>query len=511
MANSLFQDPNDIPSDQGLIGNLLAQYAAYPPDTSAPLSPIEQQMMGMTGPNQPVSGLGPVFAPPPAPAPQPAAPAQPQASPIAVGNYQMPRVGPAAAFQLPAGDLDPETGEHVAPQAATAPAAMPNLGPPASQPGFDTFRQNLRHGGGLFGSIEAGITGKRNDPYGEAQAQQAQKLQQTYQALIAAGVPQKQATLMLTAGLDSDVSKALIPQYLGKDKTKFVQLKDGLGGDHPAFVNEDAQTINGQPIAVYNKQNAPDNSAGLGDMSLTGNDYLNSIPSKERGIVKAMVEGRQPMPSSFALAKPYWQNMIAAANNVDPSFDGTNWGARVKGMTSFKSGADAGTVRSANQVLGHISDLTDKADALHNTSYPLANWVGNNINAAMGGDASNNWVTQAHAVADELSAFMKGAGHSSDTEIQQWKESLSPNMSPQQQRGAIKTLMGIYDHALSALEDKRTGAIGPVAAEKLGPLVTPAGQAAMDKVRQWAVGSAPGATPVDRSAVEAEMKRRGLL
>jgi hypothetical protein len=123
----------------------------------------------------------------------------------------------------------------------------------------------------------------------------------------------------------------------------------------------------------------------------------------------------------------------------------------------------------------------------------LANWVGNQFYQATGGDASNNWVTQAHAVADELSSFMKGAGHSSDTEIQQWKESLSPNMSPQQQRGAIKTLMGIYDHALSALEDKRTGAIGSVAAEKMGPLVTPSGQSAMDKVRKWAAGSAPGA------------------
>jgi hypothetical protein len=109
---------------------------------------------------------------------------------------------------------------------------------------------------------------------------------------------------------------------------------------------------------------------------------------------------------------------------------------------------------------------------------------------------------------------MKGAGHSSDAEISQWKDSLSPNMSPQQQKGAIKTLMGIYDHALQALEDKRTGAIGSVAAERMGPLVTAAGQSAMDKVRKWSAGPAtPAATSTlpDKSAVEAEMKRRGLL
>jgi hypothetical protein len=73
-------------------------------------------------------------------------------------------------------------------------------------------------------------------------------------------------------------------------------------------------------------------------------------------------------------------------------------------------------------------------------------------------------------------------------------------MSPQQQRGAISTLMGIYDHALSALEDKRTGAIGPAAATKLGPLLSADGQAAMDKIKKWAAGessssAAPSALP----------------
>jgi hypothetical protein len=328
-------------------------------------------------------------------------------------------------------------------------------------------------------------------------------LQKQADALVTLGVPLKAAQFVTIAGLNSEAVKPILVRYLGKDKTKFVQLKDGLGGDHPAFVNEDEQTINGQPIADYNKRNASTDGGGaLGDMTKSGAEYLATIPPKERGIVQAMVEGRQAPPSSFALGKQYWQNMIAAANNVDPSFDQTSWPARVTGMKSFRSGADAGTVRSANQVLGHISDLTDKADELHNGDYPSWNYVKNAWDSQMGSDAANNWTTQAHAVADELSAFMKGAGHSSDTEIQQWKESLSPNMSPQQQRGAIKTLMGIYDHALSALEDKRTGAVGSVAAQKMGPLVTAAGQAAMDKVKKWAAGSAPGAGNTTKSGVQ---------
>jgi hypothetical protein len=396
-----------------------------------------------------------------------------QAQPIAVGNnYQMPRIGGADQFTL---NAQPTQGQSTDISAQSrSPQAEPDQPlPPAF--GGTSYLERLNAGGGLIGSLLGDTTQQKN-------------LTAQYHALIAAGVPQPKALL---ATINPEFAKTIVPEALS-NKQKFVQLKDAMGAEKPAFVDETAQTVNGQPIADYNKQQAA-TTGGLGNLDLTGKDYLASIPVAQRGTVQGMVEGTIAPPSSFALSKPYWQNMIAAAKQVDPTFDSANWSGRVAGMKSFKSGADAGTVRSANQVLGHISDLTDKADELHNSDYPSWNYVKNKWNSQTGEDAANNWVTQAHAVADELSTFMKGAGHSSDTEIRQWQESLSPNMSPQQQRGAIKTLMGIYDHALQALEDKRTGAIGPMAAEKLGPLVTQAGQSAMGKVRTWGAGSAPGA------------------
>src|SRR6202034_2763228 len=94
---------------------------------------------------------------------------------------------------------------------------------------------------------------------------------------------------------------------------------------------------------------------GLGDMSKSGPAYLATIPAQQRGIVQAMIEGRQPPPSSFALAKPYWQNMIAAAQNVDPTFDAAGWSGRVAGVKDFASGKSAEMVRSANQTLQHVN------------------------------------------------------------------------------------------------------------------------------------------------------------
>ena len=493
-------DPQSYSGQGGLLGRLLSQVQA-----------------GGYDPSQASPGLGPN------PMDANAAIPQPQASPIDIGGYSMPRIGSAASFNPP--QIDPQTGNTIAPAPQAAPALQQPMAPampqqqapqqpaqPSAMDGIGSHLmaglQNFSHGGALIPAVVNGLTGlatgQRTDPQGIAQ----QNLRLQFQALIHAGIPQDKALL---AVINPEFAKTIIPQAFGPqtvqplangyvwdprqgkavqayepdDKNKLVQIgENGIGGKQFGVFNPSDGSI--KPYMAPGS----DNSGALGDMNLTGKDYLASIPAQQRGTVQGMVEGTLAPPSSFALSKPYWVNMIAAAKQVDPTWDAANWNGRVTGMRSFKSGADAGTVRSANQVLGHISDLTDKADELHNSDYPSWNRVKNTWDSEIGADAPNNWVTQAHAVADEMSAFMKGAGHSSDTEIQQWKESLSPNMSPQQQRGAIKTLMGIYDHALQALEDKRTGAIGPVAAEKLGPLVTSAGQAAMDKVNKWTGGKA---------------------
>ena len=87
----------------------------------------------------------------------------------------------------------------------------------------------------------------------------------------------------------------LIAQKLGKDKVKFAQLKDGLGGDHPAFINEDQQTINGQSIDAYNKQNASNSSAGLGDMDQDGRGRSCDVAGRKSAALsfRGWSEGRQ--------------------------------------------------------------------------------------------------------------------------------------------------------------------------------------------------------------------------
>lgn len=415
----------------------------------------------------------------------PAAPAQ--ASPIGVGGYQMPRIGPAAAFTPPAGTLDPNTGEHVVapmqqPAAQPAPSPLNTIGSHLTA-GY----QNLHHGGGLIGSVVAAVTGKRND-------QQAEALQQQQSAYGAMGFPPQVATAMT---LNGEFAKTMIAQKFGpntvqslgegwiynpktgkteraytpeqKDNFGIVQTgENGLGGK--TFQKMNKATGDMTPIA-----GAPGADTGGG---------IGNITPQEDAVSQAMIEGRQAPPSSIALSKPYWQRMLAVANSKDPTFDQTQWSGRVAGARDFASGKSSEMVRSANQTLQHVNALLDSADALHNGNYPSMNWVGNKFNEATGGGEPGAFKTNAHAVADEMSKVFKG-GNLSDSEIRAWEENLSPNMSPAQQRAQIGKLAELLHGSLQALDEKRVSSIGQVAADKAGPIIKPAGQAVLQRIDAW--------------------------
>jgi hypothetical protein len=484
-------------SQSGLLDRLLASVNAAPTDPGPGFAPLPMDANA---------------AIPAAPAPQPQ-----QASPIAVGDYSMPRIGPAAAFTLPPGQLDPATGEHVAP-AAPAPAPVQQPAAPAPSNPFSGFLNraadgldSVAHGGTLL----AAIRGQPND----ARSVKQRELQQQFDAYVGAGISPQIARI---AVLNPEAGKALIAQQFGppqaapqyawdpktgkavhlyepeqKDNFSVVQTgEDGLGKKTFQKMNK----ATGETTPIAGAPGADANSGGLGDMSKTGDAYLATLPPQQAGIVKAMVEGRQPSPSSFAMSKPYWQNMLQAAQIYDPTFDATNWSGRVAGVRDFSAGKSSEMVRSANQTLQHVNALIDSAEALHNGNYPSLNWAGNKINEATGGGEPGAFLTNAHAVADEMGKVFKGA-NLSDSEIHAWADALSPNMSPAQQRAQIGKMTELLHGALEALDEKRVASIGQVAADKAGPIIKPEGQKVLQRIDAWlkagggASGTAGGTAP----------------
>lgn len=223
------------------------------------------------GPGSNVVSPSQIAAPAPTPIPQPrpdmaAAPAgaptdvssanaTPQASPIAVGNYQMPRVGAADDFEP-----DDATPANAAPTAGGTPPGIParapfSFGGAASDVGDRLslagkgFLGNMSAGpvGALFGGLGALVSGKPTDAATIAR----QSGTATARALISKGSTPEEA---VAAAQNPELMKALIGQYYGKEKYSVVQTgEDGNGQKQFSVFN--TQTGERNPIAVPSDAN----------------------------------------------------------------------------------------------------------------------------------------------------------------------------------------------------------------------------------------------------------------
>jgi hypothetical protein len=265
---------------------------------------------------------------------------------------------------------------------------------------------------------------------------------------------------------------------------------DEFGRTKYAFVNPLSQTVAGAPGTPATAAGAENASLGPNGEALGGDDYLKTLPLNEATMVKKMVNGEIPPPSSYVLAKsPYWNALMMKAAQYDPSFDQTAWGARVAGRKDFYGGGKSSEmVRAANQTIDHVGHLVESMDKLENTQSPIYNEVGNYVNQHLIGKSGvPDFLANAHAVADEMSKVFKGS-NLSDTEIKAWEQSLSSNMSPEQQRASVAKLMDLLNGSLNALEQKRQSSLGPMLSKKMGPLLNDHSRDVLDRVKTWTDG-----------------------
>lgn len=321
-----------------------------------------------------------------------------------------------------------------------APAPMPPPQPPAviaappapasPAPGGQSFGGNLMAG---FANLESGgnpisalanvvdgfATGQRHDRAGVEQQQLAKQmgfaataLQQkgapladiqagvnnpeVMKALIAKYYPANQAVTSLGDGWVTDkngeVRRAYTPEQ--KDNFSIVQTgEDAMGNKTFSKMNKatgEQTPVEGAPSAA---------GAGLGDMSKTGTEYLATLPPLQQKIVAGMIDGTVQPPSSFALAKKSWQAMLAAAKNVDPSFDENTWTSRHKMTGDIAASGNSsmgGILSNGKSSFKHLAEYTDSAADLGNASHNFIggggiahaqNYVGNKLLSGSDTDA----------------------------------------------------------------------------------------------------------------------------
>lgn len=468
---------------------------------------------GMNLPQQPqgvpASGPFPAVPPPIFFAPQPAAD-PPQAAPeptpqqdgpinsMDIGGYKMPQFGSAADYTPTTTPANAQPTQGTLPPAAGAPQDLPPaLG--GQQPGFfdrlNSGLQSIGHGGSLIGAL----TGNRTDPTSISQQNLRAQYQAIAQTLVKNGdTPQQAASKALLAVMNPKAAETILPEAF-TNKEEFKTIKDGFGGEHPAFVNTRDQTINGKSIDAYNQSSGVTNGpqtydaiAQARDAGATPAQLYQMAPASLRAGVQAMIEGRA-LPTNLSARGDARNQALMLAHTIDPTFDESQISGRVKGFNDFYAGGkSAETMRKTNQSALHFAELvTDKMPTLPGTPIPAVNAVTNLVNTQLLGKGSaGNFVVNAHALADELSTMFKGAGIS-DTEIKAWESNLSPNMSLEQQRGMSKTLLGLYRDGVIALEKKRQDSVGPVVAAQKGPILGPEAEAALNKVEHFANGGNP--------------------
>lgn len=212
--------------------------------------------------------------------------------------------------------------------------------------------------------------------------------------------------------------------------------------------------------------NVPTTDASIpGDTTLSGPAYLATIPSKLATQAKALSEGRLPLPSSFALSKPYWQNLLQITAQYDPSFDAANAATRRSTRQFFTSGKGAQNITSFNTALAHLGVLDSSIDRLDNWSgVPFLNSTFNSVrNASLrsSGESQNlkNFESARQAVIDELERAFRGSSGTLEG-IRGWEKQLSETGSPQELHAVVKQIGALLGSRIQALGEQYNSGMG---------------------------------------------------
>ncbi len=204
---------------------------------------------------------------------------------------------------------------------------------------------------------------------------------------------------------------------------------------------------------------------------LTGQAALAALPTAKQKVVQAVLDGRQAIPSGAALKDPYWKGVIETANLVDPNFDTVNFNSRNKTRQDFTSGASKKQIDAINTVAGHLHDLASEGDKLGNFGFNWMNTIYNKLTkgGSERGVTLNNFETLKEGVANELMRTWRQVGAGSEKEIEDWKAQIGATKSPEELRGAFKTIGKMLDSKLGSMDYTYKQGMGTDAVSAVSP------------------------------------------
>jgi len=230
-----------------------------------------------------------------------------------------------------------------------------------------------------------------------------------------------------------------------------------------------------------------------GDLTKTGDAYIATLPKAMQPTVRSMIDGRMAPPSSFAQSKPYWQQMMSAANQADSSFDQGQWSARVALRKQYESQGNASiarTIGSLNTLAAHANSMWE--NHLHMAGPNVGPLSGVAAGIAQGFDQKYTpaYNTEIGFVQGELQKLIKN-GASSEAEAERILGNLRAAQSTEARTAAIKALVEMAEGKIAPIRQGWQAVFG----DKPMPTdVTPGSMAVFDNI----LGNGKKSVPVDR-------------
>ena len=191
----------------------------------------------------------------------------------------------------------------------------------------------------------------------------------------------------------------------------------------------------------------------------TGDAFIKTLPANDQPIVRAVLDGRYPIPVGKAATSPEWQRVVQLATQADPTFDAGNYPARAAARKDFTSGPTSKTITGLNTLAHHISTLNSAIDGLNNGKLQTLNAVGNFVNNRIGDPRVNKFQVAANAVADEAAKVFAGSG-SALADREKLASMFDPNMSPAQLKAATAQLAELVEGKLGGLQNQLDQGLG---------------------------------------------------
>lgn len=471
----------------------------------------------------------------PVAAPQPIQGSPQQSGPINImdiGGYKMPQFGTVADYTP-----QPGTPTDVSAQSRTAPPASPAFLQPQSSSGFGGAARgamaNMQNGPlGMIGGALAGAMGMGQ---GSERDQQRANQKAQYDALVDAGVPKQQAMIAI---LNPAAGKAIIDQYLGREKYSVVKTgenevgkqvyrvfnpADGTFKDIPQAGADDGSAIPAN-AQMTSGTGLLDAMAQARDGGASREDLYKMAPDGLRETVQAMVEGRA-IPHNLTARSDVRNRAVMLAHAIDPTFDEGKILERSKYRTELGSNSPntaGGQIKAFVQGTGHLDSLASTLEKLDNS-----NGFGIPILAQGANAVRQGWSNKQSAIADEANGLSQtlagevgklfsGTQGGGVHERELTRERFSTVKSRPQLAAALQATLETMQGGLDALEQRRDAILGPNSGADLIGEDTRAKiarvQAAIERLKGGSDGAQPAAAAApDRTAVEAEMRRRGML